>query len=128
MALTPMDIITKHFNQILASKWLPDGAPDAAELAIELNEELKRNFRIVALAEPWEESARTPVMVPLPPQGAEDITIQATANPTLWYFGTNRQPIRLDELVPGNLFPLRERQIALALIDLSANTLRDQTL
>lgn len=141
MALTPLDIIKKHIDQILDAKWLPDGAPGSVELAIELWEELKGNFLIVAKQDPFapdveaaaaEQRRIAPDPVPQARQwvdgDATEFTVRATGNPMLWYYGTNLQAIRLDDLTPGDSFPLRERQIALALLDLSANALKDQTL
>ena len=118
MAEMPMDIIMKHVNAILNAKWLPDGAPDAVELASNLNCELRDKFHISAL-EP----------MPKPPEGTQEATIRLTGNPMLWYFGTDLVARRLDDgPVFGSTLPSgREAQIALALTDISASRLRDVT-
>jgi hypothetical protein len=114
MAETPMDIIKTHLGNKFA------GIADTTDLAIDIFEELRSKFTITAKAAPaprqWVDGDST------------DITIRADNNPMLFYIGTDQTAVRLDDMTPGDRFPLRERQIALALIDLSANTLKDQTL
>ena len=146
MAETPMDIILKHLSAEAESVALGNSPADTHGIAIGIMEELKKNFRITSYAgatppghaeatkDDWklvEENRTTPVTPVVTPGRADDhveIKIRVTGNPMLWYMGTDLQPYRLDTLIPGDRVPLRERQIAKALIDLSADGLRDQTL
>lgn len=142
MAQTPMDIILKHLSAERDSVGLGNDPADTVDLAIAINEELRREFRIIAPPVPWATNAETAqfgrqepilLMPPIPeprPADHDDITIRATNNPMLWYVGTDRVPYRLDEGYPPNSqgFPSgREAQIALALVDVSAARLHKVT-
>lgn len=160
MAETPMDIIMKHLSaergRVENNRKLGqfDGAEfNVVDTAIAINEELKKNFRIITPPAPWAtdaEAARFGTLtVPENPldartlhvgggskvtpalkDGNVEISIRVTGNPTLWYMGTNLQPYRLDdETVPNTVgFPSgREAQIALALTDISASRLHKVT-
>lgn len=47
----PIDIIKAHIERVLAAKWLPDGAPSAAELATGLDTELQAKFAFIPMEE-----------------------------------------------------------------------------
>jgi hypothetical protein len=59
---------------------------------------------------------------------ATDITIRATGNPMLWYVGTDRRAYRLDDPIEPRVANVRETQLALALTDISAMNLRDNSI
>lgn len=139
MAQTPMDIILKHLSAERDSVGLGNDPADTVDLAIAINEDLRREFRIIAPPVPWATNAETaqfgrqePILLMPPhpeprPANHDDITIRATNNPMLWYVGTDRVPYRLDE--PGGGTPnVREASIALALIQLSTPNLRNNTI
>lgn len=141
MALMPIDIIMKHLSQAREAQEKGGSEKVVSDIAIAIDRELKGNFLIVSKSDPFAPDVEAAAaeerrIAPDPlPQAklwvdgdATDITIRATGNPMLWYIGTDHTATRLDEMTPGDRFPLRERQIALALTDLSANALKDQTL
>lgn len=102
MALTPLDVLT--------------GAGIDPDKAIDIYEHLKQKFE-------WSPITHRP-------ENEVDITIRCSGNPTLWYFGTDQRAYRMDEpIYAGDFMPsVREAQIALALIDVSADRLKDKTL
>jgi hypothetical protein len=104
VALTPLDVLTKHGID-----------PDKA---ITIWEDLKEKFEIRAHGPRY-----------MVDSSDTEITVRADNNPMLWYISTDQQAYRLDDAdwVSGKLPAGREAQIALALVDISAGRLRDVT-
>lgn len=131
MAETPLDIIMRHLTDERTSVASGNDPSDTHDIAIAIFEDLRKNFRIIAPAAPWATDAETldAARMPIPeqrPANHTDITIRAENNPMLWYVGTDRKAVRLDDgFPPGSVgFPSgREAQIALALTDISASRL-----